>query len=378
MPASQGLIITTLSGLLLVGLILPLLGSLRLPLARHLGREGAPAGGLRLVFGLTLLPMLLVSGLIVDRWGARDGLLVGSLAVGVGLASLGLAQTYRQGLGAAALLGGALALLHTAAAVLLPAALFSPERPTTSTNLGYLFVGMSTLLASALLPLLERKLGMRRGLLLLALAGLVPAAALAFTPAAEFPAPQRAWDVAGVVADPRLWLAALVLFLYYPLENVLSAWAPAYLAEVSRTPRGIPLVLAGYWVAFLSTRFLTALAPTGLVPWLILLLMVLAAATVGNMSGSYRPSSGILGLWVLGACLGPIFPSLVGLVFLCFPEHLALSFGLLLALGGTGGLVLQPALEYYARGHPVRLTMRLVMLVALVLAAPALVLCLMV
>jgi fucose permease len=376
MPASQGLIITTISGALLVGLVLPLLGSLRRPLARHLGRDERQTRGLWLVFAVTLLPLMLVAGLLVDRWGPRDGLILGSLATAVALAALSLSRTYGRALASAALLAAALAVLHTATAVLLPAAFVAPGRPTTSTNLGYLFVGVSTLAMSAVLPLLERRLGLREGLLILALVSLVPAAAAGFTPAGDFPAPERTAETAAVVSDPWLWLAGLVLFLYYPLENVLTAWAPAYLAEVGRTPRSIPVGLAGYWIAFLSTRFLTALAPAELVPWLTLLLMLLAAATVGNLSGSYRPVAGTTGVWVLGACLGPIFPSLVGLVFQRFPEHQALAFGLLLALGGSGGLVLQPALEHYARGHPVRFTMRLVMLVALVLAAPALVLCL--
>jgi fucose permease len=377
MPGTQALIITTISGTLMVGMILSLLGALRTPLARHLGREEGQAGGLRLVFLVAMIAALVLSGLLVDLWGTREGLILGSLATAVGLASLGLSRAYPQGLGAAAILGGGLALAHTATATLLPTALEAPDEPTRATNLGYLFVGVSTLLMAGLLPVLERKLGLRQSLLILALVCLLPAVAAGFTPGPAFPQTSQG-SATAVLADPRLWLAALVLFLYYPLEMVLTAWAPAYLTEVGRAPGSIPFILLGYWIAFLVARFLTAFALPGFVPWLILLLILLAAATVGNLSGIYRATGGTLGLWVLGACLGPVFPSLVGLVLQMFPSHPALAFGAVVAVGSSSTLVLPPLFESFARGHSVRLSMRLVMLAALVLAAPTLVLCLVV
>jgi fucose permease len=178
------------------------------------------------------------------------------------------------------------------------------------------------------------------------------------------------------LTDPWPWLAGLVLFVYGPLESTVASWAPGYLNEVGRSPRGVPLALAGFWIAFLGARFLTALAAPVFVPWLVLLLMVLAAATVGNLLGIFRPTGATLGVWLLGGCLGPIVPSLVGLTLERFAAHPATAVGLLLGLGSCSGLVLDPALERFARGNPVRTTMRLVMLAALVLAAPMLVLCL--
>jgi fucose permease len=276
-----------------------------------------------------------------------------------------------------ALVGAGVALFYTATATLLPLALVFPnaasERPATATNLGYVFVGLGTLLTTAGFPLLERKLGLRQALLVLGLLCLVPAAAAAL---AEFPAAPPSADALGVLADPRLWLAGLVLFLYQPLERVVTAWAPAYLVEVGRTPRVVPLVLVGFWVAFLGGRFLMALAPAVFVPWLMLLLLILAAATVGNLSGMFHTTGGTLGVLLLGACLGPVFPSLIGLVFSAFPGNTAAAFGAVVAVGTCSDLALQPLLERFARGHAARVTMRLVMLVTLVVAAPALVLCL--
>jgi fucose permease len=372
MPGSQGLLVTAICAAFAVGVILPLPVTLRLSLARHVGGNETRTT-LRLVFLLTLVPMYLVSGFLVDHWGLQEGLVMGALGTAVGLASLGLSREPRAALGAMALVGAGLALLHTALAALLPAAFAA--RPTTAASLGYLVVALGSLLSSQLLPYLEKSMSLRQGLLVLALVLLVPAGAAGFTPAHHFPLPQAAANMPELLADPRVWLAGLVLFLYYPLESLLLSWAPAYLAELGLSPRGAATVLAGYWAAFLATRWLLAIVPETLVPWLLLTLVVAVAVTLGNLSGSYRPTGGMWGLWTVGASLGPIFPSLIGLVFGMFPEHLALAFGIALAVGSCSGLLLEPVLESFARRHDVRHTMRLLVVASLVVAAPALVLC---
>jgi hypothetical protein len=61
-----------------------------------------------------------------------------------------------------------------------------------------------------------------------------------------------------------------------------------------------------------------------------------------------------------------------------FPRHLPLAFGTVVAVSSASALVVPPLFEGFARGHSVRVSMRLIMLAALVLAAPVLVLCLVV
>jgi fucose permease len=374
MPGSQALLITVISAALAVGLILRLPMALRPQLAAHMGGDDRRARLLRLVFILALIPMHLVAGFLVDSWGVQEGLIIGALGTAVGLASLGLSREFRQALGAVALLGAALAVLHTATAALMPQA-FDRDLPTTAACLGYVFVGLGTAGAITFLPWLVRHWGLRHGLLGLALVYLVPAGAAGFTSPQHFPA-QATGQMTTIFAEPSVWLAALVVFLYLPLETLVLAWAPTFLGEVGRSPEAVPVVLVGYWLAFLASRLLMAVALPVLVPWLMLILIVLAAVVVGNLSGSNQPTGGALGLLLLGACLGPIFPSLVGVVFLHFGHHLALAFGLVMAVGSAGSLLWQPPLEHFILRQPVRPTLRLVMVAVLVSAAPALVLCL--
>jgi fucose permease len=376
MAGSQAVMLTMAGGAVMVGLILPLLGSLEAALARRLGRGEGRVPGLRLAFTLGLLPGLLLGGLAVDRWGPQEGLILGCLAAALGVASLALSRGLGTMLASAVVLGAALGPTHTATAVLMPAAFEPPVRLATAVSLGYLIVGACMVLMKGLVPWLERRAGLRQSLLLLGLLCLVPGAMAGLTPPDDFPAAVATGEPTALWRDPRLLLAGLVLFLYYPLERALSVWGPAYLAEIGHGERRLPLLFAGFWAAFLGARFLTALAPPWLVPWLILLPSVLGAVTIGNLVGLYRPVGGVIGFWLLGACMGPVFPALVSVVFAIYPDRMALALADVLALGSLSGLVLQPGLEGVARRRPLRVTMRLVMLTTLVVAAPAVVLCL--
>jgi fucose permease len=377
MFGSHALLLTAVCATLLVGLLQTLPNALRLPLARQLGQEEGRARGLSWAFPVSLVPAFFVSGLLVDRLGVQEGLIVGSLATAVGLASLGLSRGYRPAVGAASLTGAAVALTVTATAALLPAVV-APHPPTTAANLGYLLVGVSALATAGLVPLLDRQLGIRKCLLVLALICLLPTALASLAPENTFPQPPIRGETDNVLLDPRLWLAGLVLFLYQPLEAVVATWAPAYLGDVGRSPRGVSWVLLGFWIAFLSGRFLMALALPAFVPWVMLLLLVFAAIVIGNLSGMFHATGGTLGIWLLGGCLGPIFPSLIGAVWQTkdLGQHAGLTFGVVLTLGSFSNLTLLPLVEGVARGQPVRRTMRLIVLALLIVAAPMLVLCL--
>jgi fucose permease len=111
-------------------------------------------------------------------------------------------------------------------------------------------------------------------------------------------------------------------------------------------------------------------------PWLIVVLALLSAVTLGNLVGATYWRHGGLGLLLVGACFGPIFPTLVGLVLQTFPDAQGVAYGTMFAVGGTSGLMLPPLIGYYARRKTVREALRIPVVLALLLAAPALVLAL--
>jgi fucose permease len=105
---------------------------------------------------------------------------------------------------------------------------------------------------------------------------------------------------------------------------------------------------------------------------------LLAAVVLGNLAGAAGRNSTAVALVVLGFVLGPIFPTLLGLVFSRFPEERGTAWGSVFALGSLGALLLAPVVGAAAQRKSVQVALRVPMLLALLLTAVSLVFALMV
>lgn len=325
------------------------------------------------VVHLSVVLLMLGSGLVLDHWGAQT-VLLGGLVV-ASLSFLGL--EFRRTLVSAALvlmgIGAATACVLSATTLLMPAA-FSPGRPAAATHAGFVFFTLGVLTAGVVYRWLERVAGYRRCVLLLALLFLVPAA-MALWLAAPVPEAKREMDT--LLRDARVLLAALLLFFYLPLERALARWTRGYLADTGFAPRGASLIVPLCWLSFLAIRVVMALVlPAGITFWWLLVLGLVTAVVLGNLSTTDRPTGGVLGLLLAAACLGPILPTLLGLVQAHFATEPGQALGLVWALA-LGGSCFYPALlDPSDARHNSRHGMRLAMGHALLLMAPALALAL--
>jgi fucose permease len=370
----------TITSAFVVGMVLALLGSIKLPLAKRLELNEVRVGGLLSALMLALIPLMLLSGILIDQLGVRGVLLVGSLVTALALFGLALSQTYAHALGAILVAGAGAACLSSGSSVLMPRAFF-PDNLAASANLGNVFFGLGALVTPKLADFLIRGLGFRRALGLLAIGSLVPALLASLTLAGAFPVPVQHGDLWAVLSSPILWLTGLAFFLYAPLEGSLSTWATTYLTEVGMRENRAAWLLSGFWLAFLTARLFTAVLqhrgvlPQGSEPWLLVILALASAVFLGNMAGANRENSAIGGLLLVGAFFGPIFPTLVGILFGHFPsqDH-GTAFGAMFALGASGSLVLPPLIGGYARRTSVRKALRIPVFMALALAAVLLVL----
>ena len=77
---------------------------------------------------------------------------------------------------------------------------------------------------------------------------------------------------------------------------------------------------------------------------------------------------------LLGLCLGPIFPTLSGIVVHRHPAEPGSAFGAFFALGAVGSLVIPPVIGAYARKTNIQRALRIPMVLGLVLAAASMVL----
>jgi fucose permease len=109
-------------------------------------------------------------------------------------------------------------------------------------------------------------------------------------------------------------------------------------------------------------------------PWLLVVPALLAAVVLGNLAGTVNPANARLGLMLLGLFLGPIFPTLLGMVFRTPGLHEAqgTAYGVLFAGGSVGTLVLAPLIGAAVRRGAPQAALRVPMLLALVLTAAAL------
>lgn len=365
----------TIAGAFATGMGLALLGSVKLFLAKRLEIGEARVGGLLSALNLALIPMMLVSGLLIDGLGVKGVVLAGSLLTGGAVFGLALSRSYTGALGAILLAGTGIACLSSGSSVLMPKAFF-PGNPSAAVNLGNVFFGLGALVTPLLADLIIRTLGYRRAMGLLAAACLLPALCAALTGRGAFDVPGQQGDLWAVLRNPILWLAGLAFLLYGPLEGSLGTWATTYLTDLGIRERRAAWLLSGFWLTFLAARLVTALLqehgllPKDSEPWLLVGLALASAVVLGNMAGTHQPGSGALGLLLVGVFFGPIFPTLVGILFKHFPPHAhGTAFGAMFAIGATGSLFLPPLIGAYARRTSVRRAMRIPVVVALALGA---------
>jgi fucose permease len=373
MGGFQPITAVAISGAFVFGIVLALLGSIKLSLAKRLQISETQVGMLLSALNLALVPMMLLSGVLIDWWGVRAVLILGSVLVCVAVYGLTLRKTFRWAVAAILLVGLGAAAVSAASVVLMPRAFYEGRNDLigAALNLGMAFFALGALVTPALVDTLLRRIEFARTLALLAILCLVPALLAAATP---IPGEAHGANLSGVLQDRYLWLAALVFFLYAPLEASVGAWATTFLMEVGHQERRAAWLLSGFWLTFLASRLLAALLLIQASSWVIFALAMLAAVVLGNMSSGSTRERARLELLVLGAVLGPILPTLVGLVFAHFPHQHGTAYGAMFALGSLGSLVMCPAIGWWVRHHAVAQSLRIPMFIALGMGAAALVL----
>jgi fucose permease len=371
----QAVTAVTISGAMVFGMVLALLGSLKLALAKRLDVGETRVGGLLAALNLSLIPMMLFSGVLLDEWGARPVLIAGSLVLALAVLSLGARPTYTRAFVAVLFAGLGAAMVSTASLVLMPRAFF-PTEPAASLNLGNIFVALGALITPALTDALLRTMQLRRTVAVLAFLCLIPAFLAAVPDREQLALAGEQADLLGLLGHEHIWLAGLVFFFYAPLEGAISIWTTTYLTDLGHGERRAAWLLSGFWTLFLTARLLTALLLHTRVlhpGWMLVLPALLAAVVLGNLSGTAERGHARAGLLVLGLLLGPIFPTLIGLVFSRFPQEMGTAYGSVFAIGSAGSLFLAPLIGASARRGTVQTALRIPLVLALLLTACALV-----
>jgi fucose permease len=377
---TSGWILATLvfSGACTFGMVLNLLTTLQSALAKRLALAESQVARYHSVFLALLIPALLLAGALIDLWDLKQVLIFGSLLLALGAFGMTLARRTSEVLAALLLMSLGSAGLGSACVVLMPTA-FWPDQPAASLNLGYLFLTFGVLIAAPTASLLLRTWQVRRTLELFALVCLVPALLAVPLDLTRLLSPS---DWRAEIWDDRLWLTGLILLLYSPLEFAVRNWAPRFLTGLGYPEPSSTRWLRGFWVTFLGSRLLFAwLLQRGVLweprlPWILLLLGIGAAMIVGHLAGTSHRGRAAWGLLLLGCLLGPVFPTLAGMLFHPLPDAVGTAQGAMLAVGCFGHLAVGPITQAYAQRRTSQLAWGYLAPVAVILVGATLVLAL--
>ena len=355
MSLAQG---TWVAGLLVCGMGVAVLGSMKVALARRLEIDEARVGGLVSMFGFAMIPVMLVMGFLTDLLDKQMVVVAGSLLMTASLVILSRGRSYWSALLAVVLLSAGWSGLVNVLNVLMQATFGGG--PTYAMNLGNFFFGLGAFLTPLAVMFLLRNAGFVPATLALAVAALLPGVLALRT---DFPSlagsavqQQAGPGIEVLLTDPILWLTALALLFYAPMEATMAAWATTYLGEKRVSETMASTMLSAFWLAFMVGRLGTALSVTAF--------PLTAAATntliLGLSLGCVLVWAGIAlttsrglacGLVVLaGLAFGPTFPTIIGvLTGHVHPAVAGRAVGLFFMVGGIGWSVIPILIGAYAR-----------------------------
>lgn len=379
MAGAQAILAVTVTAAVLFGLIMTVLLSLKPAMRLRFGLTEDRFARLWAVLHLGVLPSLLASGMLIDRLGVRLVLALGSTLLVLGI----LLLIYRRAPStiwiAVLLLGSGAACFCSASVVLMPHAFFGPDETTASFSFGLVFIALGALLAPALVEVLLRGLGWEKALGVLGALSLVPALLALLTRAPLHLPPDTEANLVKTISDPIIWTAGLIFFLYSPLEASVSTWFTTWLHDLGHDDRRALSLLSGFWSSFLvgrlviaylqHQRFLTPWWDT----WILVGCALMVTVLLGNLASTVNPGHGAVGALLLGFFMGPIFPTLLGLVFEDYRSEQGTAFGAIIAFGSVGSVLLVPLIGSTLRRGTVDRVMRIPMLLGLGLTGMALV-----
>ena len=174
-----------------------------------------------------------------------------------------------------------------------------------------------------------------------------------------------------------MWLCAVALIFYVSQEATMAAWATTYLGDKGFSEGAAARLLSAFWLAFMATRLLTAMAVHAfpLVPGRETLLIVALSllCVLVWMCVVWSRSRGMAAAMVIGAGLvfGPIFPTLVAVLlgpdgFKYHPTLQGRAVGLFFAVGGIGWSLIPMAIGAYAKRTSIQHGFRVALAAAMV------------
>jgi fucose permease len=359
------------------GVIVALLGSIKLKLAEERNVDDAQVGKLISVLSFTSLIMVVVVGILLDSIGHKPVIVYGFLVSALAILIIAQAKSYGLLIAGCILLGIGGMGICTGANTLVPVpGVILEEGGTPALNLGNVFFGLGAMVVPVLTAFLFRKTKYANAVTVIAV--MMALATVICAVARGFPEMERSFDLGQffeLLTHSAVIVGGLALLCYISLEVSMAGWITTYLKSHNLADARCSSILSTFWIGLLAARLLAGIlvlniwVPEPGHPWAIVVLAALAAVAIIVMITTRSGVVGGAGVICAGFFFGPLFPTTVGVTFAHFPEALhGRVFGPIFAIGLIGATIVPAAIGYYSKGRSIRKSLIILAVAAVLLA----------
>jgi fucose permease len=348
--------ITACAGTFAFGTLVAFLGSTLPELRAKLNFGMEQSGTLFSLLFFPQIPMAILAGPVIDRFGKKPVLVTGSLLAAVVLAVISTATSYAMLAALVFILGLGASCINSGANTLVPD--LYPENPSSALNLASASFSLGTVGVPLVITLLAHRFGVGASLLLVAGLNAVPGL-LSLTQTFPHGLSKGGlnWKVIGrALLNPAIILLAVVFLLYSSLEVSTGGWLRTYLEQEFSVSAGKSSTILAVFFALMMVGRLLGSAITKRMRGSLLVLACAAGAIVGLifLALAWNVNVAIAAAVICGLCYAPIFPTAAGIASTYFPEIFGTIFGVLMACGFIGSMTLPAAIGFVAKNAPVR------------------------
>jgi len=353
------------------GIVVALLGSIKLRLAERLKLDDAQVGRLFTALNLTSLVMVLVVGVLLDKYGHQPVIICGFALSALAVLLISRVPSYPLVVASCILLGiGGMGINTGGNTLLVPA--IDAANPARASNLGNTFFGVGAFIIPLLTAFLFRRMKYGATVTVVAIILALPIIAAATAAYPEVSAEFQVSTFFKVLGTAAVLVGGIALFCYIGLEVSMGGWITTYLKSLQFPEGQASTILSGFWIALMVGRFVASFVLRGIAPerqaWVIVVLAFLAAITIGIMIVTRNRGLAAVATIATGLCFAPLFPTTVGVTFAHYEQSVHGSvFGAIFAIGLIGGSFLPAAIGSYSKGKSIQKSLTILAVAALVL-----------
>lgn len=326
--------------MLTFGIVLTTLGAVLPSVVERFGIDKAQAGSLFLLMTFGILAGSIVFGPMVDRYGYKGMLLLGTLLIAIGLEGIAFVSSMNMLRIAIALIGFGGGIVNGATNAMV--ADLSSEGKASNLNLLGVFFGIGAVGVPFLLATMGGRFSDSTLIATVGALVIIPILFVAITP---FPAPKHAQGfpiaAAGrLIGEPLLLLMAFMLFLESGMEIAVGGWTSTFVKEeLSVGPQTALIVLSFYWLGMMVARMVlgTLFRAT---PPVRMMYTCIAIGVIGSLL-LLTTSDVVLatfGVFMLGVGFATTFPTVLGFVGERYALLSGTAFSLVIAIALLGGM----------------------------------------